>query len=64
MLMGKRLSTSLGDWYYLDDLQLHLGDWYFLDGLGRERGPSSFLDLQSSVDQCIIKKYSRKCDKL
>ncbi|XP_058729581.1 histone-lysine N-methyltransferase ATXR3-like isoform X1 [Vicia villosa] len=49
------------------DLQLHLGDWYYLDGSGRERGPSSFSDLQSLVDQGIIKKYSsvfRKCDKL
>lgn len=51
----------------VQDLQLHLGDWYYLDGSGRERGPSSFSDLQSLVDQGIIKKYSsvfRKCDKL
>jgi hypothetical protein len=51
----------------VNDLQLHLGDWYYLDGSGRERGPSSFSDLQSLVDQGIMKKYSsvfRKCDKL
>ncbi|KAM4103737.1 hypothetical protein ACJW30_06G100700 [Castanea mollissima] len=51
----------------VNDLQLHLGDWYYLDGAGHEQGPSSFSQLQVSVDQGTIQKHSsvfRKFDRI